>query len=69
MSCVFVCQSRNFVIDALVLNDKKQDFLLQAISKTKGLYFHCKKPNVGAIQYFLQGFNIAIDQRRQFKMP
>lgn len=69
MSCVFVCQSRGFVIDALVLNDKEQDFLLQATAKTRGLYFNCKKPSLGMLQYFLQGLNIAVDQRRQFKMP
>lgn len=69
MSCVFVCQSRNFIIDALILNSKRHDFLLQATAKTKGLYFPCNKPTRGAMQYFMQVFNISADQRENFKMP
>jgi transcription initiation factor TFIIH subunit 3 len=69
MSCVFVCQSRNYILDALILNNKKHDYLLQATTKTKGLYFPCVLPTRGTIQYFMQVFNISVDQRDNFKMP
>jgi len=68
MSCVFVCQQRNYIIDAVVLNKKTQNFLLQATIKTNGFYFPCN-PDKGMIQAFLHVFNIRSDERRSFKMP
>jgi hypothetical protein len=46
-------------MDALILNSKRHDFLIQATAKTKGLYFPSNKPTRGTIQYFMQVFNIS----------
>lgn len=69
MSCIFVCQHRGYIIDALVLNSKTDPFLLQATTKTNGFCMPAHNPDVGMMQYFLQVFNLRIKDRENFKMP
>lgn len=69
MSCIFVCQHKGYIVDAVTLNSKTDPFLLQATAKTNGLFFPCSDPTYGMMQYFLQIFNLRIRDRDNFKMP
>lgn len=76
MNLIFVCQHREIVIDAFILNSKKHQFLRQATNKTNGLFIYGNKSkssqepmNRGILQYFLQGFLISGYERENFYMP
>lgn len=69
MSCIFVCQHKEYIVDAIVLNSKTDPYLLQATTKTNGLCIPCDKPSFAMMQYFLQIFNLRIKDRENFKMP
>lgn len=69
MSCIFVCQHKEYIIDVIILSSKTDPFLLQATKKTNGLCIPCNKPTMGMMQYFLEIFNLRIKDRDNFKMP
>lgn len=69
MSCVFVLEHREIVLDVLVLHDSAQDYLIQATQKTKGICLVAPHLNRGLIQYVMHALVISKGQRDAFKMP
>lgn len=69
MNCVFVLESKEIILDVLVLSEVGQDYLLQASQKTRGVYLPLKNPTRGAIQHILHAFVVGRAQRNSFKMP
>ena len=61
---------KNIVLDALILAKKKdQDFLIQACSKTGGLYLPCPDISKGVVESMLSAFMLTREARADFKLP
>ncbi len=53
----------------MLAEKKNQDFLIQACSKTNGLYLPCPKVSKGVVEYLLHAFMTTRDARSDFKLP
>ena len=70
MNCVQAAKSLHITIDAFVLSkSKKQNYLTQACSKTKGLYLPMSFIDDSIIEYFLTAYLIGNESRKYFKLP